>query len=396
MSATNLLPLLNQLQYMENTLTNLMLETILKLQSLTDVKVFLLIDSNQKRRYCGSKELTDVFEGGEGLICSRSADIAVRLDTAVKSLVESPPPCSSTMATILNYAVAGETSYASGVMTTENATAPSSSLLDVQHDKPMSVVSLSSGDQFEQETHSANFEVGGLTASKRKKVDDLVTTNKGRVSSSSSTENGELCKKEHFDEIPEYVISDEEDDGDEADPVSFLMDVSNIDFSSPDGSRMLRSGVGAGGGDDTVVTSNDTVMHPFIEPQFFFDALTDVDREIQKYNAIMNVKDPSVLYQRNAVESKLLKSVAYSVGKNAALKCPYPFEPQNRDALLSYWSHYSDLLVGQCANVGLLIDKKTVNSTTLDLIHHKSSMNHIRQSVRDGFKKVAQRYRTGK
>ena len=95
MSATNLLPLLDQLQTMENTLSNFILETVLKLHSLTDMKVFFIVDSNQQRRYCGSKELTDVFER-QGLICSQSTDICVRLDSTANSLVEILPPLHST------------------------------------------------------------------------------------------------------------------------------------------------------------------------------------------------------------------------------------------------------------------------------------------------------------
>ena len=86
MSTQNLLPLLEQLQLMENSLTNFMFETILKLRSLTDSKVFLLLENSERRRYCGSPELVDVFEqrGLNGL----STDVRVDLDTTTDVLIE--------------------------------------------------------------------------------------------------------------------------------------------------------------------------------------------------------------------------------------------------------------------------------------------------------------------
>ena len=86
MSAQNLLPLLEQLQLMENSLTNFMFETILKLRSLTDSKVFLLLENSERRRYCGSPELVDVFEH-RGLN-GHSNDVRVILDTSTDVLIE--------------------------------------------------------------------------------------------------------------------------------------------------------------------------------------------------------------------------------------------------------------------------------------------------------------------
>ena len=91
-TATNLLSLLNQLQLMENSLTNFMLETILKLQSLTETKVFLLLESpgssENGRRYCGTPDLVEAFEKGQ--LASMTRDVSVSLDQSVNSLVENP------------------------------------------------------------------------------------------------------------------------------------------------------------------------------------------------------------------------------------------------------------------------------------------------------------------
>ena len=91
-TATNLLSLLNQLQLMENSLTNFMLETILKIQSLTETKVFLLLESPASgdggRRYCGTPDLVDSFERGQ--LASKTQDVEVSLDASINSLVEKP------------------------------------------------------------------------------------------------------------------------------------------------------------------------------------------------------------------------------------------------------------------------------------------------------------------
>ena len=54
------------LQDMEKSLINLMLESILKLESMTTAKVFLLLEtpSTKIRKYCGTQELVDRYEKG--------------------------------------------------------------------------------------------------------------------------------------------------------------------------------------------------------------------------------------------------------------------------------------------------------------------------------------------
>ena len=84
-----LLPLLNQLQGVEETLTNLIIETVLKLQSLTETKVFLLLEASggKKRRFCGAPELIDSFKREE-LSYAVETDFQVALDPNVCSIVE--------------------------------------------------------------------------------------------------------------------------------------------------------------------------------------------------------------------------------------------------------------------------------------------------------------------
>jgi len=383
MATENLLPLLSQLQCMENTITNFMLETILKLQSLTDVKVFLLIDSGQKRRYCGSKNLMDTFESKKGLFCSSDTDIAIHLDPTANALIESPPPNSNSSALNKDSFDHGTFSTATmPIMTNHTSSveplaleAPATALEGPSF--PIPKVGWKAKSHDNPTTSLMHVEFEDSTKVKRAKLDEP-----GTDDVSSYAENENTCKIESHDieaeSAPEYVVSDEEED--DYAPVSFLMDDTNVSISPFDAWMEQR-------GNDTM-ESNKT-PYPSIEPLEFFDKLSGNDLEVHKYKTLMTVENTVALYQKGTIESKLLKSVCYSVGKNAALKCPYPFTTENKRALMSHWSHHCDLFVGQCANAGLLVKKNQNNTPLLNLIPRMSAVGFIRQSIRDGFKKVS-------
>jgi len=332
MSANNLLPLLNQLQLMESTLTNFMLETILKLQSLTDVKVFLLIETSQKRRYCGSKDMTDAFES-RGLMCSSDTDIAITLDPTASALIESAPSSANLYVTSSN----------------DLALSP--------------------------DNRSRGLSGVGPTNAKRRRVSRSSTN---PDISPVIMDNDVECKAERADkaeEIPVYEVCDDEDD--DFASVPFTMDDSNS-INSPCDAVIPSQG--------REVRYDNKASYPFIDPSSFFNLLEASDLEIQKYNTLMSMENRQALYQKGTLESKVLKSVCYSVGKNASLKFPYPLTAENKSALMNHWSHHCDLFVGQCANAGLLVEKTAENSGLLDLIPKNSAVGYIRQRIRDGFR----------
>jgi len=72
---------------MESSLSNFLMETILRFQSLTEAKIFLLVESSgpdPKRRYCGSPELRSRYEAGD-LFC-QSSDSVLELDVTAQTL----------------------------------------------------------------------------------------------------------------------------------------------------------------------------------------------------------------------------------------------------------------------------------------------------------------------
>ena len=98
----NVNSLLQQMQDIEVSLSNLMMETVLKMQTLMSTKVFLVLEdpTTKSRRYCGNKELISAYErsnfkasassstngdGGE-----KEQDLEVRLDPNVDLLTTRP------------------------------------------------------------------------------------------------------------------------------------------------------------------------------------------------------------------------------------------------------------------------------------------------------------------
>ena len=87
-SANSLLGLVNQLQSMEHHFTSILLETILKLTSLTDAKVFVLVEGQDCRRFAGAEYLCQSF--ADGALQPVSSDVQVHLQPEVSALREEP------------------------------------------------------------------------------------------------------------------------------------------------------------------------------------------------------------------------------------------------------------------------------------------------------------------
>ena len=81
---------MKQLLEIERSLNNFMLETVLKLQTLTQTKVFLLLESKHYRRYCGNPEMVLCFENSDFQLDAKGnqIDIEVTLDPAANTLRE--------------------------------------------------------------------------------------------------------------------------------------------------------------------------------------------------------------------------------------------------------------------------------------------------------------------
>ena len=98
-------------------------------------------------------------------------------------------------------------------------------------------------------------------------------------------------------------------------------------------------------------------------------------------------------YQKGTTENVILKSICYSAGKNIALKCPFPFTPENRNTIKGYWYRHCDLFIRHCAKHGIVIDKTTVDFEKYGILRGMTASGYIRHRMRDGFKKVTARHK---
>jgi len=83
-NAQNLLGLLGQLQSMESSFVAILMETASKLSSLTDTNIFLLVETQQGRRFTGDRRLCDAFLG-QGIRAFNS-DVEYAVDPSVVAL----------------------------------------------------------------------------------------------------------------------------------------------------------------------------------------------------------------------------------------------------------------------------------------------------------------------
>jgi len=83
-NAQNLLGLLGQLQSMESSFVAILMETASKLSSLTDTNIFLLVETQQGRRFTGDRRLCDAFLGPG--IRAFNSDVEYAVDPSVVAL----------------------------------------------------------------------------------------------------------------------------------------------------------------------------------------------------------------------------------------------------------------------------------------------------------------------
>ena len=92
-SAQSLLGLMNQLQNLESNVASILIETSLKLCSLTDINIFFLVETADGRRFAGNPQLCDRFRRG-GLLAADS-DIECVVNPSVSALEERVPASAS-------------------------------------------------------------------------------------------------------------------------------------------------------------------------------------------------------------------------------------------------------------------------------------------------------------
>jgi len=85
-SSQSLLGLVNHLQNIELTFTSILLESAIKLSSLTDSNIFVLIETQEGRRFCGSKHLSEAYIGNG--LSSNHNDIELEVNPTINAVQE--------------------------------------------------------------------------------------------------------------------------------------------------------------------------------------------------------------------------------------------------------------------------------------------------------------------
>lgn len=93
-TASNLMGLLSQWQSIETSLTNYMIETVMKLSSLTESSVFILVETTEGRRFAGKHHLVSLYNSG----CLHNDGTDIELEADVHSSTLRPKPMPSTQA----------------------------------------------------------------------------------------------------------------------------------------------------------------------------------------------------------------------------------------------------------------------------------------------------------
>jgi len=362
MSTQNLLPLLEQLQLMENSLTNFMFETILKLRSLTDSKVFLLLENSERRRYCGSPELVDVFE--QRGLNGHSTDVRVDLDTTTDVLIERKNRKRS-----------------------RDGHRDSGNGLPTGFAEPNDVASC---DPAYASTEPPPTPADSASGSKKRRVAESTTTDNRKPPSQrqQSSSSSSTSRKEEqilaIKVVPEYVICEDEDNN----------DVSNFDPWSPQEFHVTNELVDVGGNQlPPPHPPHPLHLHTLNgSSTAFFAALPDPDLEARKLDALLAVDNPWAAYEKGSLENKLMKSVMYSVGKNIALSYPYDDLADKNATVQNYFLQQCDQFMTRCSS--LMVDKNQSDdrppvSDDVDCLKGYTVNGFIRRCIRDGFKRVA-------
>jgi hypothetical protein len=88
-SSQSLLGLVNQLQNMEVSFATILMEAAMKLSALTDANIFVLIETQEGRKFSGKRHLCDAYlRGGLGPIGN---DVEFEVDPTVTAVREKLP-----------------------------------------------------------------------------------------------------------------------------------------------------------------------------------------------------------------------------------------------------------------------------------------------------------------
>ena len=331
---------------MESSLTDFMMETILRFQNLIDVKVFFLVEKcgkEPKRRYCGTSKLIKQYESNG--LSLQSADCWVELDATSQVLIDRPG---------------------------------NKRQLDLES-KVSSDLSMWSMDEYNPDVVSPK----KIKIDKGEDLSDLVTWNSCQPTITSEHSALEVAvEKEEMGYVGKTV------------------DV--IAEREPPSSLLLHSGISSDPmnfGLNNTVTSRQGQVQDFGQPgskngpaSGFFSELSMPHIEERKLAAILAVDNPYAAYVKKTNEHKVWMSVLYKVGKNLAFTCPLSEKSLKNDATRAYFTEQCESFLRHIP--ALLINKEErpkVSVLENDCLRGCTVIGFIKQRILNGYCQTVRR-----
>jgi len=320
-SAQNLMGLLNQWQNIDATLTNYLVEIVLKLSSFTEAGVFILVETAEGRRFAGKDHLCTAYN--QGLLRNGGQDVELEADlqTAILRPKPLPPP---------------------------------------PYQSPMPLMASSSSSPFSSLVPSQS--PHGLPPSSSK----ASTVTVGRKRPSHTKDTGPPTKRlDDTEDEDDIVISDDDDD---------WVNEMKFDIKTEGDGRVGPSGPGPSSSFEFSQDSNSMQMTPFqcdvplpsLNQQYDLSWIgSEFIPSNRKASVIVDLDAETADFSENSVTKKILDSVLYDVGKAALAKCPFA-DAKDSPLLKTHYRTYVDAVFAEwCRHIKHLdaLEKFEINYT---------------------------------
>ena len=367
-SANSLLGLVNQLQSMEHHFTSILLETILKLTSLTDAKVFVLVESQDCRRIAGSEHLCRSF--ADGLLQPIASDRQVHLQPDIFALNEEPLAPSNGSPSDLDLRVMSVHSSngdvnASSPSATRKRGPPSGFPRRSRLSKERKLTPSFKRDPEIQAFNSADFQVpeASFSVDQDAAQTDLLAENDFSTSAFNDSHDGGEDLPVEDDSFAEIVFS----------KPATLDDAASV--GAPpinDGALVLAPNAAGEAG---------AVVAPPANHDFSF--IEEFMRTNHKVGPVLSIYDDSVT-EKNSVSNKVTLSLVYDFAKCLFSNCAYSsfkdwgFREFFESAFEKFWHNFPNFSVWEGNNMRFQerVDKRT------NMCRMATPKSFLRQKIR--------------
>jgi len=311
-AAANLMGLVTQLQNMECAISSIIMESAMKLASLTSASIFVVIETEDARRFTGSPHMMQTYL--ERNMIPSGRDLQIDVDLGARIVHEHPPAYQQPPFMTTN--------NGAGTSSTELAlTTPSTSTAPQQQQRPskpfMKRPAIGPPGGSGESTPS--------TPPKRSKsIDSPLMTpkiedQKPEVSADGSVTNPESSSIRTLEDIA-GAVTDVVDDDDDSD-IEVLESVSFMESDKIEDS-FVNSPASTSNSSALMSMSAGASVDRRLDNQSFVPV--DVSQNQMKIDALRSIENPLLAFQKGNIEFRLLTSVFYDKGKEIGQKCPFP------------------------------------------------------------------------